>query len=112
MPSIPIDILLDILEHVDFPDLVTLCQVNKIFCSCSQGVLYRAIDTRGTRVIPTLASSTHLAKRVRSFKIRRFHQELNTALHNMSSLRKLNINFPNDGSVLDWCTSKELDTFS
>jgi hypothetical protein len=111
MPSIPIDILRDILEHIDLPDLVTLCQVNKIFCSCSQDVLYRAIDTLDTRVIRTLASSTHLAKRVRSFRTSILDGELATALHNMSSLRKLNLDCPNDGSVLDRCTFK-LHTFS
>jgi hypothetical protein len=43
MPSIPIDVLREILGHVRKANLVTLCRVNKIFCSCSQDVLYREI---------------------------------------------------------------------
>ena len=70
MPSIPIDVLREILEHVDEKDLATLCRVNKIFCSCSQDVLYRDIEAvdEDVDLIQTLAQSTHLARRVRSFK--------------------------------------------
>ena len=41
--NLPIDVLLMILDHVDEADLVTVCQVNKVCCSCSQGILYRNI---------------------------------------------------------------------
>src|ERR1700728_2319370 len=75
MPSIPIDILLLILDNVDKADLLTICLLNKTCCSCSQGVLYRdiKIDTphAGTQVCRTLAQSTDLARRVRSFEISR-----------------------------------------
>jgi F-box domain len=70
-PSIPIDVLREILEHVPKADLATLCRVNKIFCSCSRDVLYRKIEYEVAHVIQTLAQSTDLARRVRSFKTTR-----------------------------------------
>src|SRR3984885_914146 len=93
MPSIPIDVLREILEHVRKADLATLCRVSKIFCSCSQDVLYRKIEYRDARTITiqTLAQSTDLARRVRSFRTRYKYPELATALRNMSSLRRLNL---------------------
>jgi hypothetical protein len=102
MPSIPIDVLQEILEHVRKADLPTLCKVNKIFCSCSQDVLYRNI-AGDIRVIQTLAQSTDLARRVRSFYYFGSCPELAMALRNMSSLRKLNLRA---GDVLDGCTFK------
>ena len=112
MPSIPIDVLREILEHVDKADLATLCRVNKICCSCSQDVLYREIYNGDKRVIiQTLAKSTDLARRVRSFKTTRSLPELATALRNMSSLRILQLVFIDDISVLDGCTFK-LESFS
>jgi hypothetical protein len=111
MPSIPIDVLREILEHVDKRDLATLCRVNKIVCSYSQDVLYREIHDEDTHVIQTLAKSTDLARRVRSFKAEYFSPELETALRNMSSLRSLNLDFIGDASVLDGCTFK-LDSFT
>jgi F-box domain len=110
MPSIPIDVLREILEHVDRSDLVTLCRVNKICCTCSQNVLYRDIYNEDKRVIQTLAKSTDLARRVRSFETRRSPPELATALRNMSSLRRLNLRNSGDVSILDGCTFK-LDSF-
>jgi F-box domain len=116
MPSIPIDVLREILEHVRKADLVTLCRVNKIFCSCSQDVLYREIGYRDARTITiqTLAQSTDLARRVRSFKTIRSSPELATALRNMSSLRSLDLYgqfIGDDASILDGCTFK-LDSFT
>src|SRR6202035_5034095 len=110
MPSIPLDVLREILEHVRKADLPTLCRVNKIFCSCSRDVLYREIEYEAD-VIETLAQSTDLARRVRSFHTSYDHQELATALRNMSSLRRLGCeDFCDDASVLDGCTFK-LDSF-
>jgi hypothetical protein len=106
MPSIPVDVLREILEHVDKADLATLCRVNKIFCSCSQDVLYRKIEYEDAHVIPTLARSTDLARRVRSIHTPSDSPELGTALRNMSSLRGLNIERINDISILDGCTFK------
>src|SRR6202035_648563 len=103
MPSIPIDVLREILGHVDKPDLATLCRVNKIFCSCSQDVLYREIEEGDERVIQTLAQSTDLARRVRSFANKDSSPELATALRNMSSLHRLNLWGTNDVSILDGC---------
>jgi hypothetical protein len=111
MSSIPIDVLQEILGHVRKADLATLCRVNKIFCSCSQDVLYREINDGDERVIQTLAKSTDLARRVRSFDIIHSPPELPTALRNMSSLRRLNLRNDSDVSVLDGCTFK-LDSFS
>src|ERR1700721_2933049 len=110
MPSIPIDVLREILEHVHKADLPTLCRVNKIFCSCSQDVLYREIYDGDKRVIQTLAKSTDLARRVRSFKTIHSPPELATALRNMSSLRRLDLLGSGDVSILDGCTFK-LDSF-
>src|ERR1700730_18447500 len=105
MPSIPIDILREILGHVRKADLATLCRVNKICCSCSQDVLYREIEHEDEDVIETLAISTDLARRVRSFKTTLSPPELATALRNMSSLRSLNLG-DGDVSILDGCTFK------
>jgi F-box domain len=109
MPSIPIDVLREILEHVDKNDLATLCRVNKIVCSCSQDVLYREIEYRDFDAVKTLAQSTDLARRVRSFRNYHTYPELATALRNMSSLRSLDLD-SNDESILDGCTFK-LDSF-
>src|SRR5277367_777759 len=97
MPSIPIDILPNILEHVDKADLLTICFVNKDYCSFSQDVLYRDIRICGrsedTRVCQTLAQFTHLARRVRSLYIssKKSTQlpELSTSIQNMIFLRSL-----------------------
>jgi hypothetical protein len=116
MSSIPVDVLREILGHVRKADLATLCRVNKIFCSCSQNVLYRNIYNGDERVIPTLAQSTDLARRVRSFdttrslNAMRTPPELATALRNMSSLRSLYLDV-DDASILDGCTFK-LDSFT
>jgi F-box-like len=95
VPSIPVDVLLAILEHVDKATLATLCRVNKIFCSCSQDVLYREICHRDKRVIPTLAQSTDLARRVRSFGPPHTKTYLNLprALQNMINLRHLDLGY-------------------
>jgi F-box domain len=127
MPSIPLDVLLEILKYVREADLPTLCKVNKIFCSCSRDVLYRKIyhvHNRDKCVIQTLAQTTDLARRVRSVGV--FGSfvtvlsvsgglcecpELATALRNMSSLRHLDLDsIGDDASVLDGCTFK-LDSF-
>jgi F-box domain len=112
MPSIPVDVLREILEHVSEADLVTLCQVNKICCSCSRDVLYRNITDRDPRVVQILARSTDLAKRVRSFKSYSAQpsRELSMALKNMSSLHHLNLIHAYDATILDECTF-QLDTF-
>jgi F-box domain len=111
MPSIPVDVLREILGHVRYIDLATLCRVNKIFCSCTQNVLYREIYNGDKRVIQTLAKSTDLARRVRLFKTRQSSPKLATALRNMSSLRTLYLVRIDDISILDGCTFK-LESFS
>src|ERR1700728_3383044 len=91
MSSIPVDVLREILGHVRKADLATLCRVNKIFCSCSQDVLYREIYIGDKGVTLTLARSTALARLVRSFKYCDCYScpGLAKALRNMSSLRRL-----------------------
>ena len=116
MPSIPVDVFEHILENVDRADLAKICLLNKICCSCSQDVLYREIDleiTTVTNVCQTLARSTHLAKRVRSFEIYYEHPSLEEALRNMSSLRRLCLYFndPESPTLLEGCTFK-LDSLS
>jgi hypothetical protein len=115
MPSIPVDVLREILGHVGKNNLATLCRVNKICCSCSQDVLYREIHTDSGCVIWTLAQSADLARRVRSFKCPLVNSisGLATALKNMSLLRTLDLG-PlawSDTSFLDGCTFK-LDSFT
>jgi hypothetical protein len=110
MPSIPLDVLLEILGYVRKADLPTLCRVSKIFCACSQDVLYRDIYG-GARVIRTLAQSTDLARQVRSLDTSCECPELATALRNMSSLRSLYLyGISDNASILDRCTFK-LDSF-
>jgi hypothetical protein len=112
MPSIPIDVLREILEHVDeIDDLATLCRVNKIFCFCSRDVLYREIEDEDERVIQTLSQSTDLARRVRWFATSCKGPELAMALRNMSSLNSLYLHGKGDEApILDGCTFK-LDSF-
>jgi len=112
MLAIPVDILEEILEHVRIADLATICRVNKTCCYYAQNVLYRKIDKGDKHVIQTLAQSTDLARRVRSFETDCDCEELATALQNMSSLRRLNLECNvTDSSVLDGCTFK-LDSFA
>jgi hypothetical protein len=110
--SIPVDILRIILEHLDQGDLAKICLLNKICRSCSQDVLYRDLYYPRIRVCHTLAQSTHLARRVRSFAVRGEHPELAKALRNMTLLRRLKVLSDDDSSnILDGCTFS-LDTFT
>jgi hypothetical protein len=110
MPSIPIDILRLILDHVDIADLPTICLLNKICCSFSQDLLYRDILISKYSQVPvlqTLTDSTHLAERVRSLKMHyqgKKHEVLK-AFPNMINLRHLSLGFGTDLEVLDGCTS-------
>jgi hypothetical protein len=109
VPSIPVDVLLVILEHVDEATLATMCKLNKVCCSYSQDVLYREIriyQRSEFGVYQTLAQSTHLARRVRSFKIPNNNQDpnLHGALQNMINLRRLDLGCCNISNVLDGCT--------
>jgi hypothetical protein len=99
MPSIPIDVLLLILEHADKSSLAKICLLNKICCSCSQDILYRNIRIKkpsDSQVYQTLAQSTHLARRVRSFEMTYYNSveqhellDLKKSLQNMTCLRIL-----------------------
>jgi hypothetical protein len=109
--EIPVDVLLKILEYVDKADLATICLLNKICCSCSQDVLYRDIYRATPRVQQTLAQSTHLARRVRSFYSCLENSDLATALRNMTSLRILKLAIGLDSDVFEGCTFK-LDSFT
>jgi hypothetical protein len=110
--SIPVDILRAILEHLDQDDLAKISLLNKICCSCSQDILYRDIYFPNILVCHTLAQSTHLARRVRSFTTSSQHPELANALRNMTCLRLLtlfDVDYP--PNVLDGCIFS-LDTFT
>ena len=121
--NLPVDILLIILDHVDEADLVTVCQVNKVCCSCSQDILYRNICVQTfpqlQAVCRTLALSTHLARGVRSFSvgatttIYEFPETIVKALQNMLSLRNLTmyIQGQSPSNIFDECTFK-LDSFA
>ena len=106
----PVDVLLNILDYVDKSGLAAMCRVNKICCSYSQDVLYRDIYARDSRVHQTLAQSTHLARRVRSFSSRSTGSDLAIALRNMTSLRILKLSCDPNMDVFDGCTFK-LDSF-
>jgi hypothetical protein len=109
--SIPVDILRIILEHLDQDNLTRICLLNKICCSYSQDILYRDIDASNNLACHTLAQSTHLARRVRSFTVRGWHRELAKALQNMTCLRILTLLDVDDSGVLDGCIFS-LDTFT
>jgi hypothetical protein len=117
MPSISIDVLRLILEHVDKADLANICLLNKICCYCSQDFLYRDIRRDGflstAKVCQTLAESTHLARRVRSFEItnhdyiewREWQRwGLQKSLRNMIYLRSLRLFCYTDFSDVDGYT--------
>src|ERR1700728_601304 len=112
--EIPVDVLRDILDYVDREVLAIMCRVNKICCSCSQDVLYRDIYVethRASKVQQTLAQSTRLARRVRSFESYYEGPDLAMALRNMTSLRILKLSgVLSDVNILDGCTFK-LDSF-
>src|ERR1700728_2579234 len=113
--EIPVDVLLNILDYVDKAGLAAMCRVNQICCSCSQDVLYRDIyvgNSRVSRVHQTLAQSTHLARRVRSFdsSYGRGDSYLAMALRNMTSLRILKVASAYDSDFFEGCTFK-LDSF-
>jgi hypothetical protein len=113
--AIPVDILRTILDHVDKEDLVTICQLNKRCCSCSQDILYRNINIQSydqLLILQTLAQSAHLAGRVHSFEIHKDDPALPKALQNMSSLRhlRLMLYFANV-DILEGCTFK-LESFA
>jgi hypothetical protein len=113
MPSIPVDVLREILEHVDRADLATICRLNKICCSYSQDVLYRHIHLEYTnpfsqrQLYQTLSQSTHLAERVLSIygvSLQwSFVETIVKALRNMTSLRHLHLS-NSYSDVLDGCT--------
>jgi hypothetical protein len=104
MLSIPVEILRMILEHVGRGDLTKTCLLNKICRSCSQDVLYRNVYG-GILACRTLAQSSHLARRVRSFETDFDYPFTANALRNMSSLRYLSIG-DIDSYVLEGCTFK------
>jgi hypothetical protein len=108
--EIPVDVLLNILGYVDQESLAIMCRVSKIYCSCSQDVLYRDIWVETPRVIQILAQSTHLARKVRSFESSYNSPYLATALQNMTSLRILKFHIEIHMDLLDGCTFK-LDSF-
>src|ERR1700728_1471094 len=102
--EIPVDVLRDILEYVDQAGLATMCRVSKICCSCSQDVLYRDIYVETPRVHQTLAQSTHLARRVRSFDSNYdYDPYLPMALRNMTSLRILKLFTAKSSDFFEGC---------
>jgi hypothetical protein len=119
--KLPVELLRMILENVEYrADLATICYVSKIFCVCSQDILYRDIYVEGYSGLPvcdTLAQSIHLAERVRSFSVdlpgeEDYLETIAKVLQNMSSLRNLKLDFGSIySSILDGCTFK-LDSFS
>src|SRR5277367_5193000 len=104
MLSIPVDVLREILEHLGPADLAKICPVNKICCSCSQDVLYRNVSD-GKLLCRTLAQSTDLARRVRSFITGSDDRITSDALRNMTFLHRLIMGTP-DSYVLEGCTFK------
>jgi hypothetical protein len=97
MPSnLPVDALPMILKNLDKADLIAMCRVNKVCCSFSQDIIYRNFfdyHKNPPLIWRTLAHSTHLARRARSFFVSppdwtmesNQVDNLATALRNMSS---------------------------
>jgi hypothetical protein len=104
MLSIPVDVLREILQYLGRASLAKMCLLNKICCSCSQDVLYRNVYG-GILLCRTLAESTDLARRVRSFRTDHEGRFIADALRNMSSLRRLSISVENF-NALEGCTFK------
>ena len=119
--KLSVEVLQMILENVDTISLATVCQVNRLCCACAQDVLYRNINIQSRnalKVIRTLAQSTHLSRRVRSFSAMYIYKTnprkaIVKALQNMSSLRSLSLQVPPAlyTSILDVYTFK-LDSFT
>jgi hypothetical protein len=118
--EIPVDVLRLILDHIDTKaDLAIVCLLNKICCYYSQDILYRDIRIESDsqiRVCQTLAKSTHLSRRVRSFSITiglmGNFEFMAKSLQNMTSLRNLTLFIGGTPtSILDGCSFK-LDWFS
>src|ERR1700728_3492756 len=68
--NLPVDVLPMILINLVDEDLAIMCRVNKDCCSFSQDILYRNLfffRDNPHLILRTLAHSTHLARRVRSF---------------------------------------------
>ena len=107
MDPIPVDILRNILEHVDRAGLLKMCLLNKICCSCSQDVLYRDVIAGNGGIGQTLVNSSHLARRVRSFSLYAHDKELAKMLRNMTSLRRLSLcEGGRVSNTMDGCTFK------
>src|ERR1700733_2383747 len=118
--SIPVDILMIILDYLDKADLVIICLLNKTCFSCTQDVLYRNMKSVCHKACWTLSTSPHLARRVRLFSfattdaisrldaapVNYVNAHLSTALRNMTSLRKLSLFIGGDSDILDGCTFK------
>ena len=119
--KLSVEVLQMILENVEKEDLATVCQANRLCCACAQEVLYRNINIQSKnalKVIRTLAQSTHLSRRVRSFSAMYIYKTnprkaIVKALQNMSSLRSLSLQVPPAlyTSILDVYTFK-LDSFT
>jgi hypothetical protein len=107
MASIPVDILRNILEHVNRADLLKMCLLNKICCSSSQDVLYRDVIAGNGGICQTLVKSSHLARRVRSLSLYAHDKELAKMLRNMTSLRRLSLcEGGRISNTMDGCTFK------
>jgi hypothetical protein len=93
-----------------------MCLLNKVCCPCAQDVLYRDIQLYYRNAYRTLATSPHLARRVRLFSFATANLDatpasyvntsLITALRNMTSLRKLVLYISKDSGILDGRTFK------
>jgi hypothetical protein len=90
--------------------------LRKYVCSTKSVVLvlrvsFTVIYCPRSPLCHTLAQSTHLARRVRSFEIRSEHPVLAKALQNMTCLRNLTLLDAGGSGVLDGCIFS-LDTFT
>jgi hypothetical protein len=112
--SLPVDILLIILDNLDKSDIVTMCRLNKLCCALAQPILFRDIRIQFDEEIPykgyrikydreitlcvTLSQSPHLARCVRSFSVKvidgsmRLVTKIVETLEFLPSLRHLGLN--------------------
>lgn len=115
--SIPVDILLEILQETSRSELPTLCRVSRSFRHHAADFLYRDISSPNILdVCTTLTRSPELAARVKHFEvsrpsITRFILDdskfvlIRDALRCLSNLRSLSLRFPGRYSwILEGCT--------
>lgn len=117
MPSLPLDILLLILDLVDRHDLPALCQVDSVIREHATSILYRQITIRkSAAVCTTLCHSPELADKVKSLAVLKLMSgsyeshprdvlvAVSNTLHRLRNLHTLSLHDPGGWWMLKGCT--------